>query len=582
MPVGLNRIRFAKYPVQERKLNFFADYYQYFVHFAGQLPAFEIETPYALVDKIIFQLNHNLLDKAPTYLKNHFAKLKAYPKGYTKNFVKYKPVIQWYDGWRSAGTKSQYLITHLSSLKVLLAELEKELEVEMLKSSIESLKNMILCNHPLEQHIDAIAFHSRLLASGIIIKRKSRAEARELFDVVMTNEYNKFPYPKHISTDDAKREFFSKKTIKETLDAIGYFSEKEPEEWDVNFKISDIIMPEGYVFSHGKVKIYPADHPDKKAMIDIAKAAGDPYVESFFTGSEYAIAEVRVDSVTYEGAHRNALKDLSSTLDFMEVALGRNFSFQKGDYLFSTDRKNYGYWFKAAYQHKLITSIDQIKLDDNAYQFFEKNPSSAKQEFLAQEMEYIKARGDVNIARLWGYLEVLFNDKTVGKGIKGFCSGALMLYEKQFRFPQVYSYLRNAIHPMNTGANDIGLTIDEQFDNIRKDSDFKELNQKIKSDFFRLAIKDLYVRRTKKWVTSQRNAYYALLEEAYEQRNMQDHGGKMNAPAFTKLTYTLPLLTVRMRWVVFGYIKRHPTYNFNQIVQAIRDDVNAKIGPYRP
>lgn len=574
MAAGINTVRFTKHPVQERKLNFFVDYYRYYVHFAGLLPDYQIETPLSLVDKILFQLNHNSIEKCPVYLKNHFSKLAAYPIIIRKHFDKYNELISFYKGWLSARAKSGYLKDQLSTLLSLANELHKDLSDNMLKDSISFVTNKILCTHPLEKHQKDLQLHAGIVAAEIMMIRNSKAEARELFDAVMTNDYKKFPYPKHISTEKDRRRYFDEKTIVETLSAINDFSTVPILDWEINFKIDDLTLPHDYIFMFNKVKIYPAGHFDKKTMVDSLLHSDDSFVQSFFKGSEYAIGEVQAQSVTYEGAHRKAVKELTVALDYVNQMTERSIRFKKGNYLFTTNRINYGYWFKEAYLNNIITHIDKMKLEDNAYSFFERISSKAKDDFLNMEADYIKARGDHNIARLWQYLEVMFTDGTQEKGIKKFCSGALMLFEKQYRVPHIYGYLRNAIHPINSRAENIGLTIDEQTTFIRTNSDFKELRKKIKSDFFHLGLQDLYLRKTSKWVKSQRETYYSLLEEIYEQRNMADHGGKMNERAITKLTYVAPLLTARMRWVLFDYIKRFPNHTYKQIIQTIRNDIN--------
>lgn len=49
---GLNRIKFINSPIQEKKLNFFSEYFQYNLYSFGKIAGKEIENPLSLVEKI--------------------------------------------------------------------------------------------------------------------------------------------------------------------------------------------------------------------------------------------------------------------------------------------------------------------------------------------------------------------------------------------------------------------------------------------------------------------------------------------------------------------------------------------------
>ncbi|GAA3934432.1 hypothetical protein GCM10022209_31140 [Chitinophaga oryziterrae] len=554
------------------------DYYKYYVQFAGVISTFELDNPHSIVDKIIFQLEYNNTEKSVIYLKNHFFKLKTYPKAYMETFSKYAPVIEKYNSWIASGYKYQFIKTSFPDIIHSLKDLREELQHNFLKKAVDTIKHFVLCECPVDAHLKEIIFHTRLLASEIVMIRGSKNQAQELFEEIMTNDFTKFPYPRHLYNDDDKRGFFDTKTIHETLDAINSFSNRQAFDWDVNFKIEGLTLPLDYVFNFGDTSLFPANHPDKKVLQDAINNSMDDLVKGYLSSSEHSIAEVRVKSVTYNGAYREAIKLLNFTIEYINQVLGQSLMVNRSNYFFSKDRINYGYFFGDLSGKIQINQFERIKLEDNAYQFFNGNPSPAKEKFLQLEQSYVEARGKNDIAGLWQYLEALLKDGTADKKVKAYVSGAILLHEKQFRYPQIYEYLRNSIHVLNTNHKDIGITIEEQTAYVRKELDFKDLKNRITSVFFHHAFRELKTYSTKNWIKTQRSYYYSLLEEAYEQRNFIQHGGKFNSRANIKLTYSFPIITARLRWVFFDYIKRFPTKDLKGIIEAIKEDVGLKFG----
>ncbi|MGF6848297.1 hypothetical protein QFZ51_003532 [Chitinophaga sp. W3I9] len=576
---GINRIQFGQFPVQEMKLNLFADYYRYYVYFGGMFGYMELDNPLCITRKLIFQLQYNKDAKCVPYVVNHFRKLKGYGIGYWSGFPAYKDVGKIFKVLQAEKKLYKYIEKNLELIIAKLSLLERELNVDMLKKSAEQIKNMILCDHEAAEHLENIIFHTKIIASEIIMLRHSKQEALELFTEIMTKDYRQFPYPSHIKTDEEKQSFFRKKGIHQTLDAIIHFCETPQKEWNINFKIKNLVFPEDYVFRFDQTAILPPSHVQNSPLMDRVKNNEDHLIADYFKGDAFSIAEVQANSVTYVGAYNRALKQLSYATSYMEAILQREIIVDKQNYFYSTNKCDYGYHFGSLYNNSYrITEFDQQKLNDNAYQLFDKVLSVAGKHFLEFEPVYIKAKVNNHVDALWHYLEILHNDETHHKNLKSDISGALVLYDKKFRIDRIHEYLRNSLHVFNADYQRIGLTLEEQLQIVRREVDISTFSDKITSIFFQYAYKEMKVIKTKKWKNSLRDTYYSLMEEAYEHRNLIAHAGKFEDRAETKLTHTFPLMVIRYRWIVFDYMKKFPDKTLKQILAQMKNDVETELG----
>lgn len=576
---GINTIQFTRFPVQEMKLNLFADYYRYYVHFCGMFGQIELDNPLSITQKLIFQLEYNRDAKCVTNVMNHFGKLNTYTNRYWKPFSDYKAVISIYKQLQKVKKPYKYIDDNLEEILAKLSLLEKGLSRDMLRKSAEQIKTMILCDHEAEKHLEGIIFHTKIIASEVIMLRHSKQEPLDLFTEIMTRNYKLFPYPGHIKTDKEKLTYFNKKGIRQTLDAIIHFCETPQKEWSINFKIEKLVFPQDYVFNFDKTKIFAARHVEKALLIARTEGDEDPLIRNYFNGDDFSIAEVLAESVSYMGAYHQALKQLSYATDYMEAILKKKINTDKQNYFFTSDGCNYGYYFNNIGNNVYhINEFDRQKLDDNAYQVFKRVSSVAEQYFLEFEPAYINARKNNHIDELWHYLEILHNDGTHKKNLKADISGALVLYDKKFMVSRIKEYLRNSLHIFNSNYKNIGLTQEEQIEIVRREVDISVHANKIKSVFFRHAYKEMKTRQTKYRKKVMRDAYYSLVEEAYEHRNLIAHCGKFNSRADTKLSNTFPLMVIRYRWIIFDYIKRFPKNNLKQILRQIKNDIQIELG----
>ncbi|NII26191.1 hypothetical protein HB364_13945 [Pseudoflavitalea sp. X16] len=576
---GINRVRLPKYPDKEQKLNFFVDYFNYFLHFSGLMAGLELDNPLSHTEKFIFQLQTNVNNhQCIIYLKNHAEKLLAYPPSYTRKFPAYQPVRQALEAWVAAGGGHNYIKLQAPQLLAVFQALQLELSQQMMESACDQIITQVLCEHSPEEHVKGITFYTQIIATELIFRRKSKEEVRVLFNEIMGKDYRDFHYPPHIKTDEEKQQYFATKDVYKTLKAIIDFYQQPDQGWYVAYTVEDLILNKKDTFIYGNCLVCsPSNFAMKGLRARLAKSK-DPAIKGFLSKRNIAVCEVKVNSVKASTAHMLATVHAVRTINYINKVLDRGVRLNTANYFFSTDRVNYGYSLKGLGQPFTLQDFDIKVLEDNAYQFFAGKNFASESAFLQYEDIYVDARYREQTAELWRYLEVM-----LGKGkAKKFLSGAILLDEKTFRTSRLSSYLKNIIDHFNSNANDLGITFEEQVAYVKRATNLKGLAKKIQSIFFKQAYQQMVDRLTKQRLQRIRQHYYSLLEEAYELRNADIHTGYSHDRAKVKLFYSFPILVNRMRWVLFSYIRKHPTMTLPQIITQIEKDILAKFGPFAP
>ncbi|MCK7556534.1 hypothetical protein MKQ70_16525 [Chitinophaga sedimenti] len=245
-------------------------------------------------------------------------------------------------------------------------------------------------------------------------------------------------------------------------------------------------------------------------------------------------------------------------------------------------KKHYGYYFHDLGERPLVY-LDEFNLDrvnNNADQVFKNNLSAAKDEFLKLDRMYQNALQNRLLSGIWRFIEVLHKGLDANKKMS-IISGAMLLGEQSFRKRRIYLYLQNAIHPINSSYQSLGITANEQSLYFRGGKSFRLLAKKINSDFFKLAHKELEARLTPSAIQQTRAYYYSILEELYEQRNLETHGtGQINLRAHVKLMETMPHIIYRYKWIIYANAKSYPSMTLPDIIQKIQQEVERNYGEY--
>lgn len=575
---GLNSVTFSKFPIEERKLNFFIDFYQYYNHFAGKMYNYELDTPHSICAKLVFQLENNHDSRGIKFVKNHLKRLAAFDPPYTTSFNEYQPLLDIWQRWTAAGGRNGFLREHYAEFLRLAKALSAQLATTIIEDTVEKIKQHLLNNEPLETQKNGIIFYTKILVSETIIGRKSRNEARELFAEIMTNDYRKFPYPSHITTPEEKRRFFSEKNIVVTLNAIKDFTGAPLVKQYLYFRIPGLELADNYVYEHNNAKVYPVTHPDIRGMLDWLSAKQDTDLKDFFKGKIMAIGEIRVTSATVKGAHKMAKKDMLNTVRYIEAVLEKSIVVDTESYIHTEDKITYGWNIRFRNGKAVIREYERLQLEDNAYDCFKDGTSRAGQEFILHEQFYLQAQIAQSMEGLWAYLEFILAEGSQPVITADIAAAALVLDEEEFQFWTHLHYLRNTIDNMNSNCIKLGMTFDQQQAMLGDLDKFKEFGTQVKSDLFQYGFQKMMTRLETSdpiWLDNRKAVYRfyrELLDETYEQRNLIQHQGISSEMAVTKLTSTLAFMFARIRYVLFDYAKRFPAKNRMELIEQIKHD----------
>ncbi|WP_126244394.1 hypothetical protein [Chitinophaga rhizosphaerae] len=572
---GLNSVTFSNFPIEERKVNFFVDFYQYCNHFAGKINNHDLDTPTSICAKLIFQLENNKDKRGVKFVKNHLKRLAVYSNIYASSFAEFQPLMHIWERWIQADGNYTFLRDNLSEFTSLSKALHTQLEANLISHTVERIKEHLLTNESLETLKEGLSFFTKILVAETIIGRRSRNEARELFSEIMTNDYRKFPYPAHINTSEEKRRFFNAKNIVVILDAIKNFAHAPVLEQYIYFRIPGLELADNSAYEHNNTKIYPKSHPDVKGMLEWLSTLTDPDIKNFFEGKIISIGEVKVKSATVKGAYKLAKNNILNTTRYIGAVLDKSIHVDIESYLHTENKVNFGWNIRFINGKAVIHENERLQLEDNAFDRFKDDTCHSGWEFVKHEQYYIQAQIDQNISNLWAYLEFVLSNPSTSLVPAEVAAAILVLDETEFQFWSNLHYLRNTIDSMNTNCKRIGLDIDQQQAMLNDLDKFKEYGPLTQSDLFQYGFSKMMNQSNLASSESRREQYRFYIEimnETYEQRNLIQHQGISCEAAVTKLNSILPFIFARIRHVLFEYAKRYPTKNRTELIEQIKVD----------
>lgn len=575
--IMINRLDY-KNDLLNEKVNFFWDYYDYFITMTGQVWYFELENPWSLVQKIIFQLDSNIF-LAHNYLPLYFEKLLKYEKKYLNIFPDYRRIHLLLEEFKNITPQNpkklpeyrkQWLIRNQSQLLTDFEDFNKDLRQRMLDNSVNGLISILKCLHPLIDHKEDIIFHTKIIGSECLLNKKERKEALRMFSYIVSRDYRKFCYPKGIITLEQQKQYFEQKDFNKTYQSIIDFIYVPTEVKYIICKVETLLLGKKHVFEFGGVTFYPKNHPKLKKVIEFVKRKKSLLVEEIYLKGNYSLAVVEVVPQELALAIKSAKKKVDRALYFLNSTLDANHAVDTKNFLYTSDFTWFGYTLSPRIKPIQLSDDDLYKLNDNAYNFLRDKTFVSKDTFLQHEMEFIFARKSSDIYGLWRYLEVLLFDKTKETNkIKRYISNALLLTEKKYH-KRIYSvYIKSALQ--STEPDQLGVTTSEY------QTFFSPKYSVLYPDNIKgLFIKEAYLKSKQRFtiITKQKifDYYFSILTEAYEQRNSIAHSGISQDRATTKLQFSLNLIVTRLRWLIFDYMKNYKNATLDEIFSHIKDD----------
>ncbi len=567
----------------QRKVNFFADYFQFASSQMGHYDGFEIENYLSLVEKIIYQVGNNV-ERCPRYLNRYLSHpLFHKDNKYFKEFKSHKNISKLFKNYSLAGSdgqKKNWIIKTPAFLKSLV-KFRDELNRTLFKRALKAIISYLKCTHDIDEHKTDLIHYTNILVSEFLLNDRTKTDTANVFQKIITREIKDFPFPKSFlernkegNLEEAKKAFIENRTFDQQFEGIYNLLKQQGNRYYFLFRIYNIKADNTFYFKYNKVTFY---HPKHEKLKDLNVASHkDGFHKDFFSNDEMLVAVVRVNYYSTEIAETNAVKLINEELPFLNKVCEANAYLEKHSYMITSKFKTFGGRWSRNERAHTISENERDILQDNPYRFLRKANRNCKAHLLKYESLFITAINSNDISDYWKYLETLLAVKSSNdKGVIETVSSLLLLNANEFHKSSLKNYIENCVHHLSYPESLIGLSKErQQFYYSQLSSkgklNFEQLLSEIKHPFINHLSKIYLKPLTKENFKRLKHHYERILDETYAQRNIITHVGEANNKALISLYSTLPRLVMRFRWVVFDGMKRKIANKFEELLEKLK------------
>lgn len=571
-------------PLVKKKVNYFADYFDFVATYIGVDDTLEVENPLSLVEKIIFQINHNPAH-CHKYLDSYLSHpLLANPREelrMDKTFLALDRLIKIYKAQGRPSVKLRWLAGNSSFMNQLL-RFKRSYQRKMFKNALKSIVSYLNCVHDLPKHQADLNELTRIMVSEFVLNDRSKKDLKKTFQKILSKEIWEFPFPAKMSSEpsEVKENYITNRTFQQQFDGIYNLLRSPLNKSFLIFRVYGVILPDNFSFKYNKVIFYGKANPKIDSLIE--NCGDNPFLKRFLEdGEDLIFAIIRAEYYSIDVAVNEAVAALKTEVAFLNQLFKISCSIDPYSYLATADFKSFGWHSDARSRTHKIEETDRLKLKDNPFASLKGYPLSAKSVLLRNESVFLEALATRNVALYWQYLEAIVpikenNDRQV---IDIVSSLLLLNCEKDFK-KNLEVTIINSILPFSTSHENLKISKDrqqfyfEQIFNNRK-IDFNKLQREIDHPFLNNLLKD-YLRpfRKQDYVT-RKQFYQMILWETQGQRNSIVHNGVANDKALISLDGTLTRLVRRFRIVLFGGVRKRLSSNYIEIVNRLKINADA-------
>ncbi|SDX02846.1 hypothetical protein SAMN05444410_10877 [Hydrobacter penzbergensis] len=552
----------------DRKANFFVDYFYLYLSQLGRNIDFELETPLALTDKILYQLKNNFSNCEIAVRSYLLHPMLADEDVYLSQFQTYAPVRQLFNDWLSiekkGGKPKKALTDNYQNWVSLISAFREELNAAMFTYSLNCIISYLVCPCPLEKHREGIKAYTRILVSECIFLGRRKEFVGSVFGRILDSDINTYPFPSHITTIEEKQSYLQNRTLQQQFSAIEDFMKLPVYKVSYYYKVFGMSLARNVKFRYNEVEFFSRGHKD------LTKHRKEcPY---FFKGtSNFFITKVTVDYYDSETAIVDVRSQIKQELKFVTMKLDREFALdsqynyiiENGEYIADAfSSRN----FKA---HESKTILEKINL--NPFQALANVNSVAKGHFLSFESLYVSAHAENSVPGYWHYLETLMQDYKRENELMEKVSVIMLTGDLPTRTGIFIEEMSKAIHFFNMPFNRVTFTLQESQAMIKEILDGKVPDQlRLESyPFIQELIAYYDYKLTAKDYEKSAQYYKQILQEAYSQRNFYLHQGSSSVKSQMKLRYSFVTLIQRFRLLLIEELKENAGLEFSTLIDKL-------------
>lgn len=555
-------------PLVEEKVNFFSDYFHYYLDNIGVTSDFRLENPLSLVEKILYQLENNISNpKCVSYISFRVEDTFFEEEEYLKNFQSFSLLKAEFESYKNQPDKKKYnWVKGNSRFLNTLKKFKSELEERMFKKSLESIISYLICEHPTEHHIKDIEFHTKIIATEFLFAGRSKEDLRKMFNQILSREISKFPFPKSIRTQKEKRDFIKKRTIEQQFEGFYNLLLKDISKRIYLFKVQGIEALSDFSFKYNMAHFYSKDSRRYQFLKPLLNEHLD---DIFFSQNDTLIAEVSIEYFSSTIGKLQALEKINQAVRYLEVVLRKDLRVQTNTFLITHKFKDYQRFFTNENRPIKDLTTKLSDLNDNPFYIFKGKKILGSEHVKKQEHLFIKAVQTGAIGDYWHYVEVLLSIIDDEKHVQKIVSSIVLLGLQKFSDNFHFDSLFYSLHLFNTPSEKLGISLEEHkqiLTALQKRKLDRHIAQ-IDYPFIKKMISNISNSRYD--FKNEKKYYEGILKEAYEVRNFFIHKGIQNEKSLIKLEESLKFLIMRFRQVLFLELRRNRNMKFDELINAL-------------
>jgi hypothetical protein len=563
-------------PLIAKKVNFFADSFNYFTKAIGQFEGLNIENHLSLVDKVIYHLETP--DARPNqYLKRYFShhylqKDDRYVKLFKSN-ARLFDLIKDYLACPQKDKKLNNWHARNPDFLIEFKRFQKALKRRMVKIALSEIISFLRCVHDVNHHKDDLLYGTKILVSEFLLNGHSKRDLQTLFKRLMSRDIFEFPFPKDVESEQDRINFMSSRNFEQQFQGIHNVLKSKAKKYFFIYRIYGLKGEQNFSLKIGDVVFYDHRHPKLKRVAEAIK--NSEVMPKFFSEENFIVAVTPVEYYSLDMGEFLALKKIKSELDYLNSKLKSNGHIERYSYVKTKDFASYSGEWGIQEKYTAIESFELSRLRENPTQFVKAVKKKAKEKLLANDFLFRNAISTGNVDDFWQYFDAIIPHKNGKDQIIDVISSVVLIssYARSSRILE--REIRDCLGFFNAHPQILGMTSEEHLEfhkklvkkrNILKDRTLNKLDHPF--------IQSLVTELRSEWQsTNYKNvfdSYQRILNDAQVQRNSIIHSGKGDTKSINTLRYSLPWLAGSFRAAIFQILKAG---NYKSLEDAFSDSM---------
>ena len=563
----------------ETKVNFFFDYFSFANHFIGKMPFLRLDTPFSILDKILFQLEENI-HNSRVYIHNHIRNFDFFQPELFSKFTHYENFKQMCDAFKEEVVENtrpdgkikwqKVRIIFDPNFKNSISKFHFEIENDFFDHLLNAIYTQLVCKHKLRFHKKELKHLSVILVSQFRLNGHTKQTVETVIRKILDNNPENIilPFDLRDKSEEVQTAYLSKSSFKMQFNRIKILYTTIDKNFDYFIlKVNNCYPYNGqeksFNFEYNNVRFITPMHTKLKLLR--LKANQKEYKNEFsdwhsyfFAGETHLLAVVKIYYEDIKDGVNKAIGHIKEALKYLKLRADNIIYVDESGYLLTKDFKDFRGQKSLFNDH--VNYFDIEKLQNNLHFDDEARRNNLVNYFLQFEDLYFNALLEDSITKYWQYLECLIPKKKEGENgveknqVKEVFK-KLLKYERKYIRKEMAFSICWSMNSFNIPCYVLGWDKDEhmrfynevrintqRIDKFFIDNDFA-INLESLKEFRRILKVEFKKSKSSEW----KEFLETILTEIQEYRNSDLHKSKNNKFLERKLIVIIPSLIKRMR-----------------------------------